>query len=49
MNQEINEMKIKIPEGLLKNIDILVRGGIYPNRNEAIRDAIRQNIKGEAS
>lgn len=48
MKQEVNEMKIKIPRELLQNIDILVKGGIYPNRNEAIRDAIRKNLKGEA-
>lgn len=49
MKQKISEMKIKIPRELLKSIDILVKVGIYPHRNEAIRDAIRQNIKGEAS
>jgi len=31
-----------IPKPLLDIIDDLVRGGIYPNRSEAIRDAIRQ-------
>ena len=49
MKQKIDEMKIKVPKELLGNLDILVKGGIYPNRNEAIRDAIRRNIKGEAS
>ena len=43
------ELKIKVPKELLENIDILVKAGIYPNRNEAIRDAIRQNIEGEVA
>ena len=48
MNQKPEEMKIKIPKELLESLDILIQGGIYPNRNEAIRDAIRQNMNGDA-
>jgi len=45
----IEDMKMKVPRKLLESIDLLVKAGVYPNRNEAIRDSIRQNLKGEAS
>jgi len=32
---------LHVPKPLLDMIDDLVRRGIYPNRSEAIRDAIR--------
>ena len=35
-------VSLHIPTAQLKAIDDLVRRGDYPNRSEAIRDAIRQ-------
>lgn len=43
--QKIVELKVKIPQELIKGIDFLVEAGIYPNRNEAIRDAMRNNLR----
>jgi antitoxin ParD1/3/4 len=34
-------ISVHIPKPLLDVIDGLVRNGVYPNRSEAIRDAIR--------
>ncbi len=43
--QRLSTIKVKIPEELLHDLDLLVRAGIYGNRNEAIREAIRQNLR----
>lgn len=39
------QMKIKIPKELNESLNLLVSIGLYPNKNEAIRDAIRMNVK----
>lgn len=41
----IVELKVKVPKELIKGIDFLIEAGIYPNRNEAIRDAMRNNLR----
>ncbi|HIP74925.1 MAG TPA: ribbon-helix-helix protein, CopG family [Thermococcus paralvinellae] len=40
-------ISVQIPQGLLNAIDTLVKRGAYPNRSEAIREAIRELIKKE--
>jgi len=40
-------ISVQIPQGLLNAIDTLVKRGAYPNRSEAIREAIRELIKRE--
>ncbi len=39
------QMKIKIPKELNESLNLLVNIGLYPNKNEAIRDAIRMNVE----
>ena len=34
-------VQIRLTERQLKSIDQLVRKGVYPNRSEAVRDAVR--------
>lgn len=38
---------VKLPEAYLGGIDELVTAGVYPNRSEAIRVAIRDMLKKE--
>lgn len=38
---KIVQLKVKVPKYLLQGLDFLVKAGIFPNRNEAIREAIR--------
>jgi len=38
---------VKLPEAYLSGIDELVAAGVYPNRSEAIRVAIRDMLKRE--
>jgi len=39
------QLKIKVPKELDESLDLLVGIGLYPNKNEAIRDAIRMNVE----
>jgi Arc/MetJ-type ribon-helix-helix transcriptional regulator len=36
---------VKIPEAYLRELDELVRLGVYPSRSEAIRVALRELLK----
>jgi Arc/MetJ-type ribon-helix-helix transcriptional regulator len=38
---------VKIPEAYLRELDELVRLGVYPSRSEAIRIALRELLKRE--
>lgn len=44
---ESRTIAFKIPEGWVKDIDKLVRAGVYPNRAYLIRDAVRLLLKRE--
>jgi len=47
---EMSRMKIisvQLPQSLIHGLDALVKRGIYPNRSEAIRVAIRELLKKE--
>jgi len=35
-------VQIRLTEKQIKSIDLLIKKGIYPNRSEAIRDAVRK-------
>ncbi|MEM0233357.1 MAG: ribbon-helix-helix domain-containing protein [Candidatus Nezhaarchaeales archaeon] len=38
---------VKIPEAYLRELDELVKAGIYPSRSEVIRTALRELLKRE--
>ncbi|MDP1695306.1 MAG: ribbon-helix-helix domain-containing protein [archaeon] len=40
----MDTVQIRISDGLVKLIDNLVKKGIYSNRSEAIRDAVRSFV-----
>ena len=40
-------VNFKIPEGWLRDMDKLVKAGVYPNRSTLIRDAVRLLLKRE--
>ncbi len=35
-------VQIRLTEKQIRYIDVLVRRGVYPNRSEAVRDAVRK-------
>jgi len=35
-------VQIRLTERQIRNIDVLVKRGVYPNRSEAVRDAVRK-------
>ena len=37
-------MQIRLTENQIKRIDSLVNKGVYPNRSEAVRDAVRKLV-----
>lgn len=37
-------VQIRLTEKQIKSIDVLVRRGVYPNRSEAVRDAVRKLV-----
>ncbi len=40
-------MQIRINQGLVQRIDALIKTGIYANRSDAIRDAVRRLVLNE--
>jgi len=40
-------ISFKIPEGMLKEMDKLIKAGLYPNRSTLIRTAVRDLLKKE--
>ena len=48
VTKRFTTLKVKMPEELLENINLLVEAGLYPNRNEALREAIRQQLEAYA-
>ncbi|HLD84942.1 MAG TPA: ribbon-helix-helix domain-containing protein [archaeon] len=38
-------VQIRLTEKQLRNLDVLVRRGVYPNRSEAVRDAVRKLVE----
>lgn len=37
-------IQVRLTEKLIEKVDKLVEKGIYPNRSEAIRDAVRRVV-----
>lgn len=37
-------VQIRLTEKQIKTIDVFVKKGMYPNRSEAIRDAVRKLV-----
>ena len=40
----MNIIQVRIPSGLVKTMDKLVRKGLYVNRSDFIRDAMRKSV-----
>jgi Arc/MetJ-type ribon-helix-helix transcriptional regulator len=40
-------VQIRLTEKQIRIVDTLIRKGVYPNRSEAIRDAVRKLTNGE--
>ncbi len=40
-------ISVQLPQGLINAMDQLVKMGVYPNRSEIIREAIRELLKKE--
>lgn len=40
-------ISVQLPQGLINAMDQLVKKGVYPNRSEIIREAIRELLKKE--
>ncbi len=38
-------VQIRLTEKQIRNIDVLVKRGVYPNRSEAVRDAVRKLVE----
>ena len=38
----MHPIQIRLTRELIEKIDILIERGIYPNRSEAVRDAVRR-------
>ena len=45
----MDTLQIRMNKELLKRIDVIVKSGIYSNRSDVIRDAVRRFVwEGEA-
>lgn len=40
----MDTMQIRLNQGLIKRIDILIKSGVYSNRSDVIRDAVRRFV-----
>ncbi|MBN2203168.1 MAG: type II toxin-antitoxin system ParD family antitoxin [Candidatus Aenigmarchaeota archaeon] len=38
----MHPIQIRLTRELIQKIDVLIDNGIYPNRSEAVRDAVRR-------
>ena len=41
-------VQIRLTDKQIKNIESLVKKGVYPNRSEAVRDAVRRLVEEAA-
>ena len=39
-------VQIRLTEKQIRAINVLVKKGVYPNRSEAVRDAVRKLVNG---
>ena len=42
LNDKMHPIQIRLTKELIEKIDSLIEKGIYPNRSEAVRDAVRR-------
>ena len=42
-------VQIRLTEKQIRSIDTLVKKGVYPNRSEAVRDAVRKLVHENGS
>jgi len=47
MARNMRIISVQLPQNLINALDMLVKRGVYPNRSEAIRVAIRDLIRRE--
>jgi len=47
MTQQIHILNVRLPDDTIKWIDALVETGVYNSRSEAIRDFVRDHLRGE--
>ena len=47
MPRKMKIISVQLPQSLINAIDTLVKRGVYPNRSEAIRTAIRDLVRKE--
>ena len=40
----MSTVQIRLTEKQIRTIDVLVKNGTYPNRSEAVRDAVRKLV-----
>ena len=38
----VHPIQIRLTRELIQKIDVMIDGGVYPNRSEAVRDAVRR-------
>ncbi len=43
-NMAMQTMQIRLTDKQIKRVDLLVKKGVYPNRSEAVRDAVRKLV-----
>ncbi len=41
----MSTVQIRLTDRQIKNIDDMIRSGTYPNRSEAVRDAVRKLVE----
>jgi len=44
VSMPMETVQIRLTEKQIRNIDVLVKRGVYPNRSEAVRDAVRKLV-----
>lgn len=42
-------VSVRLPAEQIRKLEDLVEQGVYPNRSEAIREAVRERLRQEAS
>jgi Arc/MetJ-type ribon-helix-helix transcriptional regulator len=38
----MNPIQIRLTRELIEKLDVMINRGVYPNRSEAVRDAVRR-------
>lgn len=43
--KKMKQISVRVPQEHIETIDELVRKGVFPSRNEAVREAIRKLLR----